>query len=94
MVDVAQLRTTQEAADALAPSGAWADAPALAASTVAMTNDSGYPMAVYISSGTVTVVKVDDVTTGLTTPATVVIRNGGTLKITYSVAPTLHWLYA
>lgn len=94
MVDVAQLATTQAAADAVAPDGAWADAPALAASTVAMTNTTAGRVTVYISAGTVTVVKVDDVTTGLTTPATVTLKPGSALKITYSVAPTLAWIYS
>ena len=94
MVDAQQLRVTQAAVDASSPDGAWAGAPSLAASTVAMVNSSAYPVAVYISAGTVTVVKVDDVTTGLTTPATVVLKPGSALKITYSVAPTLAWVYA
>ena len=93
MVDVQQLRATQAASNAEQAGGAWADAPDLAASTVAMTNTSGLPVNVYISAGTVTVVKVDDATTGLTTPATVPLRPGSALKITYSVAPTLAWIF-
>ena len=72
--------------------GAWATAPALAASTVAMTNTSGRTVNVYVSSGTVTVIKVDDVTTGLTSGA-FRLRPGSALKITYSVAPTLAWIF-
>jgi hypothetical protein len=93
MVDVAQLAVTQAAADAVAPDGAWAGAPALAASTVAMTNTTAGRVTVYVSAGTVTVVKVDDVTTGLTTGA-FTLKPGSALKITYSVAPTLAWVYA
>jgi hypothetical protein len=92
-MDVQQFLVTKAAVDAEAPQGAWADAPDLAASTVAMVNDSGYDVAVYVSSGTVTVIKVDDVTTGLTS-GSFVLRSGSALKITYSVAPTLAWVYA
>lgn len=92
MVDVQQWNTTKAAADAAAPDGAWAGAPALAASTVAMTNTTAYPVTVYVSSGTVTVVKVDDVTTGLTSGG-FRLKPGSALKITYSVAPTLAWIY-
>jgi hypothetical protein len=73
--------------------GAWAGAPALAASTVDMVNTSGGPVSVYISAGTVTVIKVDGVTTGLTSGA-FRLRRGSKLSITYSVAPTLAWVYA
>lgn len=93
-MDVDQYNTLIKAAADENPSGAWSGAPSLAASTVDMTNTSGFPVMVYVSAGTVTVVKVDGVTTGLTTPGSVRLRPGGTLNITYSVAPTLHWLYA
>jgi hypothetical protein len=92
MVDVAQLRITEAANEAAYPDGAWAGAPSLAASTVAMTNTSGRSVSVFVSSGTVTVVKVDDVTTGLTS-GTFRLRPGSALKITYSVAPTLAWVF-
>lgn len=75
------------------PSGAWAGAPSLAASTVAMTNTSGFPVTAYVSAGTVTVVKVDGVTTGLTS-GSFRLKRGSTLAITYSGAPTLAWVYA
>lgn len=80
------------------PRGAWSGAPSLASSTVDMVNTSGFPVDVYIvGSGTITVVKVDGATTGLvstTAPAgNVRLRPGGVLNITYSVAPTLHWIY-
>lgn len=93
-MDVQQYNVTEAAVDASNPSGAWAGAPALAASTVAMTNTSDKKVVVYISSGTVTVVKVNGITTGLTTAATVLLRRGDQLAITYSVAPTLKWIYA
>jgi hypothetical protein len=75
------------------PKGAWASAPSIATSTTAMPNTSGAPLVVYISAGTVTVVKVNGVTTGLTTPGSVRLGPGDTLAITYSVAPTLAWIY-
>lgn len=97
-MDAAELETLLEDIDANKVTGAWAGAPSLAASTVDMTNTSGRPVLVYIAgAGTITVVKVDGATTGLvstTAPAGHVrLRRGGVLNITYSVAPTLHWLY-
>lgn len=97
-VDVQQYNATMAAVDEENPKGAWAGAPSLASSTVDMTNTSGYPVLVYIAgAGTITVVKVDGATTGLvstTAPAGHVrLRRGGKLNITYSVAPTLHWVY-
>lgn len=89
------LTWTYEAPRSFRPAGTWAGAPSLAASTVAMTNTSGYEVEVGISSGTVTVVKKNGVTlTAITTPAAVRLRPGHTLAITYSVAPTLQWVYA
>jgi hypothetical protein len=99
MVDVAQLNTTQAEADDLAPRGSWADAPSLAATTVDMVNSSGRHLQVFIAgAGTITVVKVDGVTTGLVSTTAfcgvVMLPPNGVLNITYSVAPTLHWIYA
>lgn len=99
MVDVQQLLATQAAADDEAPDGAWAGAPSLAASTVDMVNTSGRRLQVFIAgSGTITVVKVDGVTTGLVSTTAfcgmVILKPGSVLNITYSVAPTLHWIYA
>lgn len=92
-MDLQQLTTLEAVADTENPTGAWAGAPALAASTVDMVNTSGRHVTVYISAGTVTVVKINGITTGLTTPATIRLRRGDKLNITYSVAPTLVWLY-
>lgn len=89
------LTWTYEAPRSFRPAGTWSGAPSLAASTVAMANTSGYDVEVGISSGTVTVVKKNGVTlTAVTTPASVRLRPGHTLAITYSVAPTLQWVYA
>jgi hypothetical protein len=76
-----------------APTGTWADAPALASSTVAMENTSGYPVEVNITSGTVTVVKKNGVTLTGVTSGRVTLRPNATVAITYSVAPTLQWIY-
>lgn len=94
MVDEQELHETEVAEDDyLAPTGLWAGAPSLAASTVAMENTSGWPVEVGISSGTVTVVKKNGVTLTATTSGRIHLRDGGTIAITYSVAPTLQWLY-
>ena len=74
------------------PKGAWAGAPSVAASTVAMPNTSGFPVTAYVTSGTVTVIKTNGVTTGLTS-GTVHLGPGDSLSVTYSVAPTIVWIY-
>lgn len=98
-MDDTEFETLAEYLDENRPAGAWAGAPSLASSTVDMVNTSGWPVEVYIAGvGTITVVKVDGAVTGLvstTAPAGhVTLRRGGVLNITYSVAPTLHWIYA
>ncbi len=94
MVDVQQLTVTQAAQNAAAPVGVWAGAPALAASTVDMKNTSGRDVEVGISGGTVTVIKKNGVTLTATTSGRFRLRPNSTINITYSVAPTLQWLYA
>lgn len=79
---------------AAAPVGTWTGAPALAASTVDMVNTSAWPVEVGISSGTVTVIKKNTVTITGATSGRFYLRPGGKISITYSVAPTLQWLYA
>ena len=94
MVDVAQLRITQAAADAEKSSGAITG-PALPASTVDGVNDKGFTLLGRISAGTVTVFKIDGVTIGgMTTNEWFTLRPGQTFNITYSVAPTLQWFEA
>lgn len=91
MVDVAQLRATQQAANSELDKGA-VTGPALPASTVDGTNTTGRTLLGRISSGTVTVFKVDGVTVGgMTTGEWFILRDGSTFNITYSVAPTLQW---
>ena len=91
-MDVQQYGATMDAVDAGNPSGAWAGAPVLAASTVSMKNSSGHVVWVDVVGGTVTVIKVDGVVTGLT-GGSIRLRRESTLAITYSVAPTLGWFY-
>jgi len=92
-MDVQQFKVTEAAVDADSLTGAWSGAPALAASGVAMINTSGERVTVYVSAGTVTVIAVDGVTTGLTS-GMFHLRRGSKIAITYSVAPTLHWIYS
>lgn len=64
--------------------------PAVPASTTAQFNASGIPVAVTVTGGTVTVISVNGSATGQTS-GTVIVPAGGTIAITYSVAPTWSW---
>lgn len=94
-MDAQQLRVTQAALDDEDDAGAWADAPATAATTVAMVNTSGRRVAVYVATNGATIasIKVDNVTTGLIV-GTFVLRPGSSLTLAYTVAtPALKWIY-
>lgn len=91
-MDVQEYTVTKAAADAEMPSGAWAAAPSLAASTVEMENTSGYPVWVDVVGGTVTVIKVAGETTGLTS-GSFLLQTNQSIAITYSGAPTLSWRF-
>lgn len=65
--------------------------PAVPASTVAETNTNTKPVTVYVRGGTVTQVTIDGVALGAVTNATYRVNSGGTIAITYSVAPTWFW---
>lgn len=65
-------------------------APGMPASTVAYTNTTTYDCTVIITGGTVTVIAVGGVTTGLTS-GTVRVPVGQTIAITYTVAPSWMW---
>ena len=65
----------------------FATAMTLAASTVASLNPNPVAVSVTITGGTVTVIAVNGVTTGLTT-GTFTVPPGGSITVTYSVAPT------
>lgn len=92
-MDVDQFRTTQTASQASVPRGDWGAKPAIPASTVAATNTTDFPMLVEVTGGTVTVVKVDNVTVGARIAGSFRVRPGGTIALTYSVAPTWQWFY-
>lgn len=66
-------------------------APAVPATTVALTNPFPIDMMVYLTAGTVTVVAVDGTTVFTATPCAVLVRQQGTITLTYSVAPTWKW---
>jgi hypothetical protein len=82
------------ASDEAIPLGDWADKPDVPASTVSAVNDSGFPMDVEVTGGTVTAVKVDGVTIGARTSGSFRVRAGSSISITYSAAPTWQWFYA
>jgi hypothetical protein len=69
-----------------APSN-WTTAMTLAATGVASLNPNPVPVSVTITGGTVTVIAVGGVTTGLTT-GTFTVPVGSSITVTYSVAPT------
>lgn len=66
-------------------------APDMPATNTAITNDFTSPMAVTISGGTVTVIKVDGTTMGITS-GTVIVPVGKTISVTYSAAPSWVWI--
>lgn len=71
--------------------GDWSAKPAIPASTVAVTNTTDNTAWVEITGGTVTVVKVDNVTIGTRIAGMFLVRPGSTISMTYSVAPTWQW---
>ena len=101
MTDTAQFNKLREAASK-ERGLLWAGAPALAASTVDMENDTETDKLARISGGTFTVVKIGVKGTTLTTvaalvtatPGSVLVRPGHVLNITYSGAPTVQWFEA
>ena len=65
--------------------------PAVPASTVALVNPFGVTASVALTGGTSTFIFVNGVQVGTTTPANVQVPPGGTISVTYSVAPTWAW---
>lgn len=65
-------------------------APAVPASTVALTNPFWRHAWVVVSGGTVSAIAVDGVATGLTS-GTFRVPSGKTITLTYTVAPTWNW---
>ena len=64
--------------------------PAVAASTTNVLNNTGQNVWVTITGGTLTAVKVNNVTVG-TAAGLYFLPNGANISITYSVAPTWTW---
>jgi hypothetical protein len=67
--------------------------PAVPASTTAADNGTGFPVAVTVTGGTVTVIAVNGTATGLTS-GTVVVPYPGSIAITYSSPPAWAWAAA
>ncbi len=65
-------------------------APAVPASTVAATNNTGSACLVTLRGGTVSVVAVAGVALSVVT-ALVLVPAGATITLTYAVAPTWTW---
>lgn len=84
-VDVGALRDSAGAVVTAAPA-MFTTAMTLGATTVASVNPNPVPVDITISGGTVTVIAVGGVVTGLTT-GTFRIPPAGSITVTYSVAP-------
>jgi uncharacterized protein (DUF362 family) len=67
--------------------------PSVPTSTTAVTNTTGYTVAIYVEGGTVTVVDVGGVATGIAaSPFVVIVPNGQTVAMTYTGSPTWKWM--
>lgn len=66
--------------------------PAVPATTVAAVNTTGQTLCVVLAGGTTTVIAVNGVTVGTTTPAQVALPPGGSIAVTYSAAPVWAWI--
>lgn len=86
LVDAGSLWASGSAVVTAAPA-LFTTAMTLGATTVAVVNPNPVSVSVSVTAGTVTVIAVNGVTTGLTT-GTFTIPPGGTIAVTYSVAPT------
>ena len=75
------------------PLGKVASPPAVPSSTTGFVNQFWRDAVVTVTGGTVSVIALDGVTTGLTS-GPVFVRSGGTITLTYSVAPTWNWVLA
>lgn len=85
-VDVGAMRDSASAVVTAAPL-MFTTLMTLAATTVASVNPNPVPVNITVTGGTVTVIAVGGVSTGLTT-GTFLIPPGGSITITYSVAPS------
>lgn len=66
-------------------------APAVPATTVALRNPFWQDCAVTVVGGTISAIAVDGQTIGLTS-GTVIVPSGKSITLTYTVAPTWHWI--
>lgn len=66
--------------------------PAMPASTTVVQNTTGQDISVLVIGGTTTHIAVNGTDRGTTTPANVMVPNGGSIAITYSVAPVWAWM--
>jgi hypothetical protein len=66
--------------------------PAVPASTIAAPNVTGQDITVVLAGGTTTHIAVNGTDRGTTTPAQVMVPNGGSIAVTYSAAPVWAWL--
>jgi hypothetical protein len=66
--------------------------PAIPASLTAVANTTGQDITVVLAGGTVTHITVNGTDRGTTTPAQVMVPNGGSITLTYSAAPVWAWL--
>jgi hypothetical protein len=75
--------------------GPAAPTPAVPASTTPQTNNTGLPVVVTLINGTITVVAISGVTQSVngvnTIAGSFIVPAGGTITLTYSVAPTWTW---
>ena len=85
-VDVGAMRDSASAVVSAAPS-MFTTLMTIGATTVASVNPNPVPVNVTVTGGTVTVIAVNGITTGLTT-GTFLIPAAGSITITYSVAPS------
>lgn len=85
-VDVGGMRDSASAVVAAAPS-MFTTLMTIGATTVASVNPNPVPVNITVTGGTVTVIAVGGVVTGLTT-GTFLIPPAGSITITYSVGPS------
>lgn len=90
---------TRKPADLVSQTGA-VTTPAVPATTVAVTNTTGHNVTVYLKGGTLTVITLAGVVTGIAAAAAantchvLPLSRGQTIAITYTVAPTWVWVAA
>jgi hypothetical protein len=76
-----------------APTWYWSTfTPAVPSSAVAVANTTGQDITVVLAGGTTTHIAVNGTDRGTTTPANVMLPNGQSIAVTYSVAPVWAWM--